>query len=209
MFSLLARSDLRRRRANCCPPPTRRGWNLTTPPSPAFLRWPPAKNSFAFKAVQSDHIRIKQENDNRTQTAQYAAQTHFEYWILQCPIPRILKNWILQYIQYQKYQDIWWQVHAVQAERMRARSDWFLSDPSGLVTIINSPSSSLSISSSRSSPISSSRSSPSSSSPSSPLPRWHTDFASAWTRPHVQPVWELHLQRRRPGCPPWALLLVV
>ena len=25
------------------------------------------------------------------------------------------------------------QVHAVQAERMRARSDWFLSDPSGLV----------------------------------------------------------------------------
>jgi len=26
------------------------------------------------------------------------------------------------------------QVHAVQAERMRARSDWFLSDPSGLVT---------------------------------------------------------------------------
>ena len=28
-----------------------------------------------------------------------------------------------------------WQVHAVQAERMRARSDWFLSDPSGLVNI--------------------------------------------------------------------------
>ena len=26
-----------------------------------------------------------------------------------------------------------YQVHAVQAERMRARSDWFLSDPSGLV----------------------------------------------------------------------------
>ena len=104
MFSLLARSDLRRRRANCCPPPTRRGWNLTTPPSPAFLRWPPAKNSFAFKAVQSDHIRIKEENDNGTQTAQYAAQTYFEYWILQCPIPRISKYWILQYVPNQKYQ---------------------------------------------------------------------------------------------------------
>ena len=33
-----------------------------------------------------------------------------------------------------------WQVHAVQAERMRARSDWFLSDPSGLVRISQSPS---------------------------------------------------------------------
>ena len=30
-----------------------------------------------------------------------------------------------------------WQVHAVQAERMRARSDWFLSDPSGLVIARN------------------------------------------------------------------------
>ena len=27
-------------------------------------------------------------------------------------------------------------MHAVQAERMRARSDWFLSDPSGLVIVI-------------------------------------------------------------------------
>ena len=62
------------------------------------------KNSFAFNAVQSGHIRIKQENDNGTQTAQYAVQTHFEYWI--SPIPRISKYWILQYIQNQKYQNM-------------------------------------------------------------------------------------------------------
>ena len=117
MFSLLAPSDLQRRRANCCPPPTRRGWNLTTPPSPAFLRWPPAKNSFAFKAVQSVHIRIKEENDNGTQTAQYAVQTYFEYWILQCPIPRISKYWILQYIQNQKYQ------HMVAGARSTSRAN--------------------------------------------------------------------------------------
>ena len=58
------------------------------------------------------------------------------------------------------------------------------------------------------SPISSSPS-PSSSPSSRPLPRWRTDSASAWTPPHVQRVWELHLQRRRPGCPQWALMLVV
>ena len=82
----------------------------------------------------------------RLRSMQYKHILNIEYYNVQY---QQYQN-IEYYIQYQKYQDIWWQVHAVQAERMRARSDWFLSDPSGLVTIINSPSSSLSTSSSRS-----------------------------------------------------------